>query len=141
MIESRRVADTNLLVSRLLAPRGVAARAVDCALDGGILLVSSETLDELVAVLSRPRFDRYITQEDRHEFIRLLASVSRLIPVRHRTQACRDPKDNKILDVALNGEADVIITGDNDLLVLHPYLGIPILSPAEFLARHENSPT
>jgi predicted nucleic acid-binding protein len=52
-----------------------------------------------------------------------------LAPIR----ACRDPRDDKFLEVAVNGRADAIVTGDQDLLVLNPFQGIPILSPAGYL--------
>lgn len=134
MIEqSHWVLDTNILVSRLLAPGGVAARAVDHALGRGILLVSEATLDELVEVLDRPKFDPYITREDRKRFIELLGGVARVIPINSKVRACRDPKDDKFLDVALNGGAAAIVTGDADLLDLDPYHGVPIVSPATFL--------
>lgn len=55
-------------------------------------------------------------------------------------EECRDPKDNKILEVAVEGKADVIVTGDKDLLVLHPFRGIPIIGPAEFLALLDDTP-
>ena len=70
------VVDTNLLISRLLVPRGVAAQAVDHALSRGVLLVSDATLAELVDVLWRPKFDRYLTREDRERFVALLAGVT-----------------------------------------------------------------
>jgi putative PIN family toxin of toxin-antitoxin system len=136
MIEqSRWVLDTNTLVSRLLVPKGNAGRAVDQALASGILLVSVETLEELVRVLNRPKFDAYVSREDRQRFISLLMGVTRVVSVAFHVQACRDPKDDMILDVALNGEADAIITGDQDLLVLNPFHDIPILSPSEFLGQ------
>lgn len=127
------VLDTNILVSRLLVPGGVAARAVDHALGRGILLVSEATLDELVEVLDRPKFDPYLTREDRKRFIELLGGVARVIPITSKVRACRDPKDDKFLDVALNGGAAAIITGDADLLHLDPYHGVPIVNPAAFL--------
>ncbi len=128
------VLDSNVLVSRLLAPGGTSARAVDRALLGGLLLVSEETMGELVEVLARPRFDRYVSREDRQQFLRLLGGVSRLIKINRRFQACRDPRDDKFLDVALGGGAKALITGDLDLLALHPFHNLPILSPAQFLA-------
>lgn len=64
---------------------------------------------------------------------RLLSGVSRRIPITQRVQVCRDPKDDKFLDVALCGEAQAIVRGDKDLLVLHPYHGIAIWAPAVFL--------
>ena len=56
-----------------------------------------------------------------------------------RIMACRDPKDDIVLEVAVTGRADFIVTGDNDLLVLHPFEGIPIIGPAEFLKALESS--
>ncbi|QQC64336.1 putative toxin-antitoxin system toxin component, PIN family [Paraburkholderia ginsengisoli] len=129
------VLDTNTLISRLLVPGGNAARAVDHALMWGIPLMSEETLAELSGVLARPKFDRYVSIQDRQHFLRLLGGVVRIVPVTHRIAACRDPKDDKFLHVALNGEAEVIVTGDADLLVLHPFHGVDIVNPATFLAR------
>lgn len=133
MTEFLWVLDTNTLISRLLVPKGVAARAVDHALAQGVLLVSDATLAELAEVLARPKFDRYLSVPERRQFFALLSGISRSINVTQHTQACRDPKDNKFLDVALNGNAHAIISGDQDLLVLHPHHGIHILSPSQFL--------
>ena len=128
------VLDTNLWVSRLLTPNGIAAKAVDHAMAWGTPLMSEETLEELSNVLARPKFDKYVSVQDRQHFIRLLGGVARVIPIVHRVAACRDPKDDKFLHVALNGEAEVIVTGDADLLVLHPFHGIDIVDPTTFLA-------
>ena len=133
--QMRWVSDTNTLVSRLLVPKGSAGQAVDHALARGVMLVSTETLYELVRVLSRPKFDAYLSREDRQHFISLFMGVARIVPVAFHVRACRDPKDDMILDVALNGEADAIITGDDDLRVLNPFHNIPILSPSEFLCQ------
>lgn len=136
--ETRLVLDTNTLVSRMLLPRGTAGRAVDKALAAGILLASEATLNELAEVLSRPKFDRYVSHEDRRRFLELLGGVVRLVSVRHRIQVCRDPKDDMLLHVALNGEAQWLITGDQDLLALAPGFlqshGLHILAPAHYLA-------
>lgn len=131
--ERKLVVDANLWISRLLMPEGIAAKAVDHALAWGIPLVSDDTLTELSDVLSRPKFDKYVSLEDRQQFLRLLGGVARLIPITQRIAACRDPQDDKFLDVALNGNAQIILTGDQDLLVLHPFHGIQILNPAYFL--------
>ena len=127
------VLDTNVLVSRLLLPTGMAAQAVDHALSRGVLLLSETTLQELADVLSRPKFDPYVARSDRQEFLRLLAGVSRIVPIVRQVRACRDPKDDKFLDVALAGKASALITGDQDLLDLNPFHGVPIVRPAEFL--------
>lgn len=127
------VLDTNALVSRLLCPGGVAAQAVDHALARGVLLVSEETLSELVEVLGRAKFDPYVSRADRGRFLERLGGVARIVPIVSRTQVCRDPRDDKFLDVALNGEASAIVTGDRDLQVLDPFHGVRIVSPAAFL--------
>jgi uncharacterized protein len=132
MHERRWVLDTNTLVSRLLLPGGTAGRAVDHALALGVPLVSDDTLAELADVLGRPRFDRWVTLTERQRFITLLGGVCRRVEITHRVQACRDPKDDKFLQVALNGEAEAIVTGGADLMVLHPFHGVQILRPAAF---------
>lgn len=131
----RIVADTNLLVSRLLLPQSLPAKAVRKAVDEGQLLVSDATLEELADVLSRPKFDPYISLEDRQEFIRVLNRVAERVIVTAPVKACRDPKDDKLLEVAVNGQADLIVTGDKDLLALHPFRGIEILAPRDYISR------
>jgi uncharacterized protein len=137
--EARLVLDTNTLISRMLMPRGTAGRAVDKALAAGVLLASEASLTELADVLSRPKFDRYVSREERRQFLSLLGGVVRVIHIQHRIQACRDPKDDMLLHVALNGEAQFLITGDQDLLVLGTSFrqshGLHILTPADYLAR------
>jgi uncharacterized protein len=132
--ERRRiVVDTNTLVSRLLLPRSVPAQAVWRAVEEGRLLVSDPTMAELAEVLSRAKFDSYVSVEERQRFIRLLGRIAELVPILHRVQACRDPKDDKFLEVAVNGEAQLIVSGDSDLLDLGAFQGIPIMSPAAYL--------
>lgn len=130
------VIDTNVLISRLLAPRDIAAQAVDRALEGGILLASDATLEEVAAVLSRPEFDPYVPANERQRFIALLGGITRVVPITHKLKACRDPRDDTFLDVALAGGARAIITGDADLLALDPFHGVPIVTPARFLDRY-----
>ncbi|HWY55729.1 MAG TPA: putative toxin-antitoxin system toxin component, PIN family [Terriglobales bacterium] len=131
----RIVADTNCLVSRLLLPSSVPGDAVRTAADSGLLLVSEATMNELADVLARAKFDRYINLADRQQFLRLLGRVAEFVPVVYPVRECRDPKDDKFLEVALNGNADLILTGDTDLLALHPWRGIAILLPAKYLKR------
>jgi putative PIN family toxin of toxin-antitoxin system len=134
-LRERLVADTNALISRLLLPSSIPGRAVRKAVDNGLLLVSEATMEELADVLALPKFDRYISLEDRQQFLRLLGRLAEFVPIVYPVRACRDPKDDKFLEVALNGKAAVILSGDSDLLALHPWQGIPILSPAEYLKR------
>ena len=129
----RIVVDTNALVSRLLLPASVPGQAVRKAVDNGILLSSEATMNELADVLSRPKFDHYISLEDRQQFLRLLGRLSEFVPIVYPVRHCRDPKDDKFLEAALNGRANLIVTGDADLLSLHPWQEIAILSPAAYL--------
>jgi putative PIN family toxin of toxin-antitoxin system len=129
----RIVVDTNALISRLLLPTSVPGQAVRKAVDNGILLVSKATMNELADVLARPKFDRYITLEDRQQFLRLLGRLAEFVPIVYPVHACRDPKDDKFLEVALNGKAELIFTGDADLLALRPWQEIVIISPADYL--------
>lgn len=135
MIEVLRVVcDTNTLISYLLLPNSAPALAVRKALGHGVLLVSESTLNELADVLSRPKFDRYISIEDRQAFFKLFSRVYERVNIVCPVTACRDPKDNQFLEVAVNGDASIIITGDEDLLVLHPFQGVSILTAAQFNA-------
>ena len=131
----RIVVDTNALVSRLLLPDSTACKAVEKAVREGTLLVSDATLDELADVLSRSKFDPYVTLEDRKQFIRLLGRISERVESVRRIRACRDPRDDKFLEVAVNGGSDLIISGDKDLLILNPFMGIPVISPSDFLRK------
>jgi putative PIN family toxin of toxin-antitoxin system len=132
---ARIVVDTNVLVSRLILPQSVPAQALRRAELEGRLLVSEATMYELADVLSRPRFDRYVTRENRKGFLQRLGNIAELVPIIRLVRECRDPKDDKVLEVALNGRADVIITGDADLLGMHPWREIAVLSPTHFLGK------
>ena len=131
----RIVVDTGVLVGRLLLPHCVPARAVRHAVDHGRLLVSEATLHELADVLARPKFDAYLSIAERQRFLLLLMRLAEKVTVLHPVQACRDPKDDRLLEVAVNGAAACLITGDGDLLALDPFRDIPILTPAAYLAR------
>lgn len=129
----RVVVDTNVFVSRLLRFDSVPGRAAEKALHSAVVLVSRSTMSELSEVLAQAKFDRYVTIEQRLQFIRLIAQTAEFVPVTHSIRECRDPKDDKFLEVALNGRADVIITGDEDLLRMHPWRRVAILSPIHYL--------
>ncbi len=131
----RIVADTNLLISRPLLPQSVPAQAVRKAVDEGQLLVSDAILAELAKVLSRRKFDPYSTLADRQEFIRVLNRIAERVIVTAPIQACRDPKEDKFIEVALHGQAKVILTGNLDLLALDTFPGVDIISPRGHLER------
>ena len=129
----RYVLDTNVLVSALLVPGSKPRRALDRAFQEGRVLLSFATLAELYDVLHRKQFRRYVEEELARSFLAALARDSEWIDVDVQVNACRDPRDNKFLEIALSGRATHLISGDADLLVLDPFQGIRILSPQEFL--------
>jgi putative PIN family toxin of toxin-antitoxin system len=129
----RLVVDTNVLASAVIFPRSVPRRLVDDALDLDVVLFSEATMSELTEVLSRSKFDRYVGREERILFLAQLGTVAEFVPIIQLVRECRDAKDDKFLEVALNGRADVIVTGDADLLGMHPWRDIAILSPAGYL--------
>lgn len=129
----RFVFDTNALVSAVLLKPSVARQAFDRALAQGQLLISQATLDELNQVLRRPEFSKYVLEEERIEFITALVREATLIEITETIEECRDPKDNKFLELAISGRAHCIVSGDNDLLALHPFRGVSILTPRQFL--------
>jgi putative PIN family toxin of toxin-antitoxin system len=133
MTRRRVVLDTNTLISRLLSRHSIPARAVDLAIADHQILTSEATLIELADVLGRAKFDPYVTIGERQDFLRTFDRIAERIEVLRPVRACRDPRDNKFLELAIDGEADVIVTGDDDLLVLHPFRGVSILTPARFL--------
>jgi|SRR5712671_748547 len=135
MTRTRVVVDTNVLVSRLILPQSLPAQALRRAELEALLLISEATMFELADALGRPKFDRYVSLENRKSFLQRLGHIAEFVHIIQLVRECRDPKDDKFLEVALNGRADVIITGDADLLALNPWRGVTILSPADYLRR------
>jgi len=131
----RCVVDTSVFVSAAVFSLSVPRQAVKKALKEGVLIFSDCTMDELKEVLFRSKFDLYVSRHERAVFLGQLGAVAEFVPIVQLIRECRDPKDDKFLEVALNGKADLIITGDADLLTLHRWRGIAILSPANYLNR------
>lgn len=133
----RCVLDTNVMISGALFEHSVPAQALLFILQQHTILASQATLFELSTVLRRQRFDRYVPIEDRERFLTRITLQAEIISISEHITACRDIKDDKFLDVTINGLATVLISGDDDLLSLHPFRGIPILTPREFLDRFQ----
>jgi uncharacterized protein len=129
------VFDTNILVSAALLATSKPSLAVRWAAANDLILASVATLSELVSTMERSKFDRYASRASRREFVAFVHANVQFVSIRRSVQACRDPNDDKFLDVAVNGGADVLITGDADLLALNPYEGIPILTAVDYLAK------
>jgi uncharacterized protein len=117
----------------LLLKNSKPRRALDFALGSGKILLSFAVLAELYGVLSRKQFRRYVNEEDIRRFLAALTREAQWVDINVRIVACRDPKDDKFLELAVCGHAEYIVTGDADLIVLHPFRGIQILTPSAFL--------
>ena len=131
----RFVFDTNVLISAALFKQSVPRQALDLARRIGKVIMSWPTMAELQEVLGRKRFDKYISEDERMLFLEVLAREILPVDIIETVTDCRDSKDNKILEVAVNGDAKCIVSGDGDLLVLNPFRGVPIVLPQEFLKR------
>ena len=129
----RFVFDTNAIVSALLIPRSKPRQAFDKALDQGRMLISLPVLAELNEVLSRRKFDKYLLEDERKQFLAVLVEEAEMVEITEQITACRDARDNKFLELAVCGNADCIVSGDGDLLALNPFRGIRILQPDTFL--------
>jgi putative PIN family toxin of toxin-antitoxin system len=137
MLPQRVVFDTNAVISALLFANSVPGKALVKA-QNKIILASEATLLELIAVVERPKWDRYVERELRTRLVAEYIAACKTIPIPSTLRVCRDPKDDKFLDVAINGHADTIVSGDQDLLVLNPFRGISILTPAQYLQQESH---
>lgn len=134
--EPRVVLDTNVLISAGLSPHGTSRRVLDWVLAHGRLLLSAETLDELSSrFLLRTKFDRYASVASRTAFIASVAALAETVHVTTALRICADPDDDRIAELAVDGRADVLVTGNRrdfpDLIN-----GVEVLTPAEFAGRY-----
>lgn len=128
----RIIIDTNLWISFLLTSN---FKKLDLILtDGLITLIFSENLlNEFTEVILRPKFRKYFSEEILNELLILLEPKSQLINVTTTIELCRDPKDNFLLELANDGKADYLITGDKDLLTLKRFEHTQIITMTDFL--------
>ena len=107
--------------------------ALQKARDEYRMLASEETFEEVVRNFSKPKFSKYTKHHDIKADLKDIADFSYFINVTTRVNECRHEKDNKFLELAVSGGARVILSGDNDLLSMHPWRGISIVNPIDFL--------
>jgi len=123
------VCDTNVFISSLLAKNSTPAKVVEFIERNGFFAFSQDTFSELGEVLQRKKFDKITSPESRKAFHENISLLSAFFPISTNINLCRDPKDNKFLDIALASSADYLITGDDDLLVLEKIGNTPIVTP------------
>ncbi len=127
------VIDTNTLISAFLFKYSNPRKAFDRASETGKVSASLETYNEFREVLLRPKFEKYISTEKKLLVLKEFKELIVFSEVSEKIEVCRDPKDNKFLELAISANASCLITGDKDLLVLHPFRGIPILNAVDFI--------
>ena len=140
----RAVVDTNILISGVIKPERATGEILRRLRDGEFALLYTEPLlVELAEVINRPRIrQKYsLGSEDIETVLALILLRGEPIDPTRRVEICRDPKDNMILEAAVAGQADMITSGDFDLLSLREFAGMPIISPAEFLQRLAKGPS
>ena len=137
---NRYIIDPNLLISAFLFPGSIPRQAFDRITEKSSLLASDETYKEFAEVFILSKFEKYVPIVNRKKIIDDLRDLLTFSPVSITITACRDPKDNKFPELAVAAKSSCIITGDDDLLVLHPlsagqagFRGIPIVNANDFL--------
>jgi putative PIN family toxin of toxin-antitoxin system len=129
----RVVIDTNILISFAIRPNPDFEKIFDYVAAHGVCLISEDTVAELFDVLSRDKFRRYIPLSKSVDYVEWYAGISEHVVVTEHVIACRDPKDDKFLSVAVLGKADCIIAGDRHLLDMIEFNSIPVYRATEFI--------
>jgi uncharacterized protein len=129
------VVDTNVLISAMLFSESMSAKALDKALTHYLFVQSEDTLSELASTVRRKKFDKYKLLSEREQFLLTISRASKIVDITHTVSDCRDPKDNRFLELALSASSTLIVSGDDDLLSMHPYNGVGVMNPSAFLAR------
>jgi putative PIN family toxin of toxin-antitoxin system len=128
------VIDTNVLISAALT-NGITRQVLVKVLKSFTILQSSLTYGEVKSRIYKKKFDKYLSDDDRFDFLNTIYENSLVVEPTLKILDCRDPDDNKFLELALEVPAKYLITGDNDLLALkyeHRYQKL-IVTPGEFL--------
>jgi len=131
----RVILDTNVLISAVLIKNSVSDIALRKAQNSCTILCSSSIFDEYTEKLLLPKFNKYASLVKRANMLNDIEMEALFIEPELRISVCRDPNDNKFLELAVAANADCIVSGDKDLLVLNPFWGIKIISPADFLIQ------
>jgi len=125
------VVDTNVLISAALT-KGAPFRIVEHLIKNNALIFSKETISELSSRVTQPKFDKYVSAEDREAYVNNLILSADLVIIDNLIQGCRDRDDDKFLETAVKGDAQFIISGDQDLLAMHQFEGIDIVTVQDF---------
>ncbi|MBE9461692.1 putative toxin-antitoxin system toxin component, PIN family [Dyadobacter subterraneus] len=131
----RIILDTNLWISFLITKD--LSKLDDIIFSKrAILIFSSELLEEFLEVAQRPKFRRFFPQKDVEEILKTIEEHAEFVFVTSKIEVCRDPKDNFLLGLSIDGSADFLLTGDKDLLDLNPFQNTSIITISEFLQNN-----
>ncbi len=133
MAVERVVLDSNVLISAAISAHGKPFACLSWVIDNAKLIAARELIEEVETRLARPKFAKYVNRARCRAFIADLSLSFVLVELTGTLKVCRDPDDDKILETAVLGRADVLVTGDQDLLVLDPFQGLAIVTPARFI--------
>ena len=125
------VVDTNVLISAALT-KGAPFRVVERLIKNNALIFSKETISELSSRITQSKFDKYVSAEDREAYVNNLILSADLVIIDNLIQGCRDRGDDKFLETAVKGDAQFIISSGRDLLAMHRFEGIDIVTVQEF---------
>jgi uncharacterized protein len=135
--KSRVVFDTNTFISALILPRSITKQALDLAIEHFELVTSEATWIEFETRIAKGSLERYFdTPQIRESLVAAVNAAITHVSVHSVVSDCRDADDNKFLALALDSNAKLIVTGDKDLLTLHPWRGVDIVSPGDFVRSH-----
>lgn len=132
------VIDTNCFVSANLIKNSKSAKAFDTVLNYARIALSNEIFNEYTEVLYREKLDKYLTDIQRVKALSMVKRNAIFFQPVEIVNECRDPKDNKFLELAVASNAVCILTGDTDLLIMNPFRKIEILEPVRFLLDFKN---
>jgi len=129
--------DTNVMISGTFWP-GKSKVLLNAVRRGEITCVTSETLlEEFREILTDPQRPFRLSAQDASRIVDAWRSVATVIAPTSHVAVCRDPDDNRVLECALDGQAEYIITGDKDLLDLEEFQGMRIINVADFLQIYQ----
>jgi putative PIN family toxin of toxin-antitoxin system len=133
------VFDASSVIGAALKQDSIPERALLLARSQETICLSTAVESEIRAVLQRPKFHKYISDATRGRILDILGAAALVFEPLDQVTDCRDPKDNKYLELALAAGASVIVSSDDDLLVLDPWRGIRILRPVDYVRLRDRT--
>ena len=125
------VIDTNVLISSVLSPKGLPAKVVRHFIQHGRILFSLETYEEFNSRIWRPKFDPYISIENRKAILLDFSNIAQWVEISNEFKLSKDPDDDKFIEVAIKANADALVSGDSDLTEIGSVKNIPIYTPSQ----------